>query len=384
MADPSQQQRGKVAAPVALLLTSLIAGCGLISPESTGHANMAPIKSSPVDARLEDTNTVGPFGLVTVGSGPARPVGQPISATDDYDMVRKAIEQAHGPTNDVAAQMNRFGYFPPLGTPPRTEIVDLRSDVRLGDDSPRLHTSEVSIMVDGQIDQVSEFFRSEAMRLGWISVAAITTQTRGSRQTQYEVPGSEFPLPDAEIELWPVKAVGPANLPRSLVRIRYTTVETNSDIDIGTHYGSWVSTVPLPEGGEYQESSIQTSAVGRRSLHLTVSVKYLGVDAASLAQQVRVSMTQAGFPVSQVPTYGDKMDHWIYFESPQYDEARITLHEPTDQGMKGQWTVLKVDTRLTFDPYSDVMDNRVDPSAPLTGRDQVSVPQSTPDPPSDN
>jgi len=80
-----------------------------------------------------------------------------------------------------------------------------------------------------------------------------------------------------------------------------------------------------------------------------------------------------------VPTYGDKMDHWIYFESPQFTDARVTLHEPTDKASIGQWTVVNVDTRVDFHPYSDLLGQVVGPTAPQGPEsDMVSPPHIPP------
>lgn len=331
----------------------LAAGCG-----DPGSAAASPTPGTLGSASLEYDEIAQPDAYESTRLRAAErseplPVGQPVAPGTSVSALSDAFASAHGPTEDASAQIARFAPMPPLATPKGTEIVDIRADVRAAfEGRSALVTAETTLLVDGDIATIGQFYQDEADRLGW---SPLTTRSIPGPEVAtivaYSVAGNAYPLDDVTIELHPVDAIGPANRPRTLVRIRAISVRNADAADMQAKYEQWLPDVTLPPGATITGVGVQSTAVGRHRLHLTYSAHYPGITAPQLASQVRAALIDANIAQLDVPRFGDALDSWVYADNELFDDWRFAVHDVDnpDTGLVVA-AQLTIDARMAFTP----------------------------------
>ncbi|MGF1597716.1 MAG: hypothetical protein ACFCVK_12430 [Acidimicrobiales bacterium] len=357
-AAPDTGRRGSRPTVVAALVASLVlcvtlAGCG---DGDDGESTAATVGSDTIDS----AGALSPIGDTAAGSSTvdsdagveldaaAEVIGPPLEAGSTADEIRRAVEDALGPTADLSAQVNRFVAFPPLPTPGRTELVELRADVRAAEDgATMLVSSEVTFTADGGIDELADLLSGELADLGWAPAEAINALgfPGGYRQVYVGASG-DYPIDDAELSI--VEAGPPSvSFPRSEVRLRITLVEPDDAAALRARFEGWAGEIPLPEGGRVAGAGIQTSSVGRDSIHFFLDLIYDEVEAGEVADQLRSGLPANDLTIRSQPTPGPGLDNWVYLDSPFFDDLWISIHErPTPAPSH---TIVNIDGRVGFE-----------------------------------
>ncbi|MDH3681865.1 MAG: hypothetical protein OEV40_18155 [Acidimicrobiia bacterium] len=368
--DPMGRRVLTAVCPAALTAAALcfaavlLAGCGpgsttdSATPATLGSAAATPdelalgvaVTAPATEAELIDT------GIELDELAAERPVGPPLPPLSTAEQVLDVIGAVHGPTSDVSGQMNRLVGFPDVATPPGAEVREIRADIREAATGDRLVvTSEVLLGADGTVDELISFYDDEFAGLGWSVSARSGLGVGPSRveQLTYLIPDSEYDQHD--IELAVIADAGPEGTigegptaERSMVRLRFvevTAIEGNRSSR--ERFEGWVGDLPLPAGGTITGAAIQTSAVGRHSLHFSLALRYEGVTPADIASSLRAALPTDDYSIDPQPSMGQTLDAWVYLDHPFFAEARVSPHPygPTDDP---QGTVVNVDARVEF------------------------------------
>lgn len=194
----------------------------------------------------------------------------PAGAT--VDQIRETVNDILGPTADVSAQVQRIGVFPEIAHPGAGDIVGLATEI----DGAALHgavkkdlTTEVTMYVDGSVDEIIEFYRAELADLG-AEQGAVETEEEDEFATtttvMYELPENEGG--PSSIELTIFDYIDEA---RPLVHLRYLTrlpIEESGLERWTALYGN----APMPDGGQVYGADFRMRRRG--SLSLGVTVRY--------------------------------------------------------------------------------------------------------------
>ncbi|MCP5034463.1 MAG: hypothetical protein GY939_21900 [Actinomycetia bacterium] len=275
------------------------------------------------------------------------PIGEPLLALSTAEQIKAAVEEAHGRTNDVAGEMNRFVAFPAVPTPDRAELTELRADVRTTvDGNYHSITSEITLTAAESVEVIIELYQSSASELGWIPSSQTEQMVDGMLATQltFEIPGSKYQLDDFELQ---VRPQGPADI-RTEVRLRHVELAEISDGTVLDRFVGWAAGLPLPTGGQITGAGIQTSSVGRNSLHYSLAIAYEDLAPQDLAKTLRAALPSPTFDIEPRPRIGDPTDHWVYLRSPFFLDARVSTHAVPN--IEGERTLLNVDGRVGFAP----------------------------------
>jgi hypothetical protein len=324
------------------------AAAAVVRP-TLGHAELAQ-EGTADDSSATSSTEVATSG----GSSPDvvfPPPGPPLEPQSSAELIREAIEDAHGPTDDVAGQMNRFVTFPDLPTPAGTEIIELRADLRdTLDGQWILVTAEVTVQADGTVDDLVTFYESELTPFGWLQTPA-TEHAEGPgrlRRLGFAIPDSSYELDDVTVELMALPDGAAGAGARSQVRLRYVALLPIDDQAPRERLAGWAADLPLPEGGAVTGAGIQTTSIGRHSLHYSLALRYDGADPETVAAQVRSLLPTEQFAIDPQPVYGDKLDNWVYLTSPSFADSRISTH--TQLAADTGPTLVNVDARVEFEP----------------------------------
>ncbi len=275
------------------------------------------------------------------------PIGEPLAALSTAEQIKVAVEQAHGRTNDIAGEMNRFVTFPSVPTPDQAELIELRADVRTTADG-RYHsiTSEITLTATGSVEEIIDLYQSNATGLNWTSSTQSEQMVDGllTRQLTFEIPGSIYQLDDFELR---VRGQGPAKS-RTEVRLRFVELAEISDGVVFDRLVGWAAGLPLPDGGQITGAGIQTSSIGRNSLHYSLGLVYEDLGPGDLADTLRTALPSPTFDIEPRPRIGDPTDNWVYLQSPFFLDATVSTHSVASTG--GTRTLLNVDGRVEFAP----------------------------------
>lgn len=282
---------------------------------------------------------------------PEELIGPPLAPLSSAQQIRDAVEEVHGRTNDVAAQINRFVSFPTLPSPERPELLELRADVRNTLDGQwMIVTSEVSFAADGTPSDVVAFYREVFEGNGW-QASRQGEQLQGGlliHRLAYRIPDTAYDLDDLEVEIGPQPALGES--PRTRVNVRYVSLERAAETVVQERLSGWAGDIPVPDGGRITGAGIQTSSLGRNSLHYSLVVAYDDKAPTTLADELRALLPVDGFVVDPQLPSGDATDNWVYLSSSFFDDARISTHDASD--LAGPRTSVNIDARVEFAPHN--------------------------------
>jgi len=345
----------------SLSLAACGSGLATSTPPTLGSVEATPEElalgaaASPNTSLAPDGATVSTEASPTVttvvavdeAAAAQEPIGPPLSPGSTAEQLLEVVADVHGPTLDVAGQMNRLVDFPAVPTALDTTIVEVRADVgtsRAGDRF--VVTSEVVLTAAGPVDAHIDFYRTELAALGWTTTTA-TDAGLGPATTHrlsFEIPGSTFDQDDIELVVNP-EGDGDAS---TRVHIRYVeVVEIDGDGSPRNRLDNWAGDLPLPPGYEVSGAAVQTSDLARRSLHYSLTVRYDGIAPTAVAGQLRGGLPGGGYTELQRPSMGRVLDTWVYLEHPLFDEARVSQHQvgsDTDPVV----TSVNVDARVEF------------------------------------
>ena len=280
------------------------------------------------------------------------PIGPPLPPRSSAEQILEVVSDIHGPTYDMAAQMNRLVRFPEIPTPPGAELVELRADVRERETAASLTiSSEIGLHAAGTVEELVEFYENAFSELEY-TVASRSSRGSGSARTEhlgYRIPDTTYEQSDVEVS---VTARGEEAPDSVQIRIRFVEVaDVEGDGSPRRRFEGWVGDLPLPEGGEVIGAAIQTSNLTRHSLHFSLAVRYDGQTAISLAEQFRQGLPADGYSIVPKPSMGETLDNWVYLEHPFFADVRVSPHRigsPEDPLV----TTVNIDARVDFSPRS--------------------------------
>jgi hypothetical protein len=311
---------------------------------SPDEAESATSTSSTEAALLTETPPIPTY----------EPPGPPLDPLASAELIKVAIEEAHGPTDDIAGNMNRFVSFPDVPTPAGAEIIDLRADVRdTLDGTSILVTAEVTVEAAGPVDELATFYRSALTELGWQeSTPTDYAEGPGRLQRQgYAIPDSAYDLDDFVVELSEVSEVSDGTVDPALARarLRYVELLPAGDVAARERLEGWAGELPLPQGGLVTGAGIQTVSVGRHSLFYSLALRYDGIDAGTVATEFRSLLPTDAYAIDPQPQFGDKLDNWVYLDNSYFAESRLSTHQPLTPP-ETLLTLVNFDARVEFDP----------------------------------
>lgn len=326
---------------LALLLPACVDGDG-----TGGAASPVTIGNAPASA--EEANDAIVVARVA-GEGPsevAEVIGPPLEAGASAENILDIVADLHGPTNNLASQMERLVPYPAVPTPPGADIREVRADVRDRlDGEGVIVTSEVLITAAGTADELIGFFVDAFGELGWESTgrSQVSTGPMPVERLTYAVPGSGYDRDDVVL-LVSTEAVSartdddPAGPRRPVTAdggddrsatARLRLVELRSADEgaaLFATFGSWYGELPLPEGGDVTGASVQTSDLSRYSLHLSSTIRYDVLQPEELSDALRAGLPAGGFEIAPAPSMGPALDTWVYLDHPFFAEARVSPH----------------------------------------------------------
>ena len=350
-------RRARVAALVVVSLLAAACGSGVASstPPTLGSVEATPeelaLGANPggdtplgpdgTDADGTTSQTTATEAAPVVAVDPAvasrEPIGPPLSPGSTADQMLEVVADIHGPTLDVAGQMNRLVDFPAIPTAVDTTITEIRADVGESYGGDRfVVTAEVVLVAAGPIGEHLEFYQTEFAELGWVATASTDAGLGPAelRHLSFEIPDSPYDQDDVTLSLSPALddgrggASGGGTGPRTRVQLRYVAmIEIDGDGSPRTRLDSWADDLPLPAGYEVTGAAIQTSDLARRSLHYSLALRYDGIDPASIADRLRDRLPSGDYTELQRPSMGQELDNWVYLEHPLFAEARVSPHQ---------------------------------------------------------
>jgi len=331
--------------------TLTTAGCSnVVADEAAPKPTIGSEAISPIDQA--DAAAASALTISAEDWTEDEPVDGPLPPDSSAARIKLAVEDAHGRTNDVAEEMSRFVAFPRVPTPDRAELTELRADVRTSSDGAGYTiVSEITFVADGSPTDIVELYQADLTGLGWLVVKESEQVLNGTvaQHLDFEIPDSAYDRHDFELQVR--DATRPTGLtPRSEIRLRFVEL-TSADRDTTRkRFVGWAGDLPLPEGGVVTGAGIQTSSIGRHSLHYSLALTFDGTGPAQLAGQVRSSLPTTDYQLDQRPQSGDATDDWVYLSSPFFADSRVSTHQvPLDANAP---TVVTIDARVEFTPSS--------------------------------
>jgi hypothetical protein len=299
-------------------------------------------------ATIETTVITEPTPTTAEISTTPQVVGPPLAPLSSAQDIRLAIEQAHGPTTDVAAQVNRFGSFPAIPTPTGASIVELRADARATVDANTVTvTSEVALEADGSRAALSDFYQRQLGLLGWrLTDRSSLDPLSGPIRLAFEIPGTPYQLDDVEVTL----IDHPSKADHTAVRLLYVELASVGDTSVRQRFEGWATGVPLPPGGEITGAGIQTIGEGRHSLYFSLTLYYPDLDPMQVAAGVRAGLPTPGFALDPKAPTGDALDNWVFLTSPLFSNAQVSTHGKLAGLVLVAPTVVNLAGRIDFAP----------------------------------
>lgn len=345
---PTGRQRGRLFA-LGLLLAVLTGACG---PASAGESRTSQTLGSAIADLGESAISASTVQVPEGEWAPDEVIKPALGPLSTALEIKQAIEDVHGPTNDIAEQMNRFVAFPDVRSPERPEILELRADVRdTLDGEWMIVTSEVSFTVDGTAAEVIEFYIDELSGLDWLATDRSELLQTGVvvHHLRYEIPDTEYALDDFELQVRSQPDFD--GTARSRVDLRYLVLEPLVGTEAPVRFAGWAADIPVPDGGRITGAGIQTSSVGRDSLHYSLTMTYDQKDPPTVAAELRSLFPAGGFTIEPQPASDDATDNWVYLRSSFFDDSRISTHDAAD--VDGAATLVNIDARVGYDrqPY---------------------------------
>ena len=352
------------AAPRRRLTLLLALGCLL--PVACGQAPTGAATSDGTDGGDGTTNpTLGSEALsdeelaaltttteTEAVAGPETlPVGPPLEAGATMDDIRATVESLHGPTDDLSGQMGRLVSFPQVPTPAGAYITEVRADARETlDGSAVVVVAEVTFDADGSPEELIEQFASQLTGQGWLLTGRHgRSATAGSaHRATFEIPDTSYQLDDVSVLITDPPVEGAAGR-RSEVLLRYVELQPIGSETARQRYQDWAAAIPLPADGQITGAGIQTSSIGRHSLHFTLALRYPTTGPDAIAGSLRADLPGAGFEVLDRPVYDDKLDNWVYLRGEGLDDAWVSTHA-VETGPDAGSTAVNVDARIGFVP----------------------------------
>jgi hypothetical protein len=279
------------------------------------------------------------------------PVGAPLVAGASADDIRGTVESLHGSVDDLSGQMNRLVSFPEVPTPDGAYITEVRADARETlDGSAVVVVAEVTFAADGSPEELIERYVSDLTGRGWTLTSrhGRASIAGSAHRVTFEIPDSAYQLDDFAVLVTDPAVTSPATK-RSEVLLRYVELQPIGSETARQRYQDWAAGIPLPAGGEISGAGIQTSSIGRHSLHYTLAVRYRETTPETIAEALRSDLPGAGYEVLDRPVYDDTLDSWVYLQGPGFDTAWVSTHA-VETGPAAGSTVVNVDARTPFVP----------------------------------
>ena len=310
-------------------LLSGVAGCG--ASQSTSAAPTVPSLGSDHAEQVAAVTTVSlaPEGLIGPGLAPESPAAD----------IQAAVEDAHGPTSDASAEMNRFGPFPTIATPDGADVVELRIGARdSADGHSIIVTCDIVLRVPDSVRRLAQFYQSQLTAAGWTQTQSPDPVTpAGPYRMAFQIPGTPYPLDDFTVTVLDDHST------TALARLHYVEQDRAAGTTVRQRFEGWASGLPLPPGGTVTGAGIQSSLEGRPSLWYSLELAYPDAKPADVAARLRAALPTPTFVVDPKPRTGDALDDWVYLTSPFFADARVSPHlSPTGQ------TTVNVDARIAF------------------------------------
>ena len=217
-------------------------------------------------------------------------VDKPTDPVPDFatvDQIETVVNEIHGPTADISAQMNRLTPFPPVPTPIGSSVLDLTASIDqvIGSDEVLSHFGAVTFEVQGTKDDTLLFFDAQIAALGW---------TESSRSDETEDDGLtsrttvEYDIPDANAgSRPPFKLVVIDDVDKADVIVEWTYYEFISKNQALTErWLGWQGETPLPDGGELTSVTVSSDGIFGQAMFFSVEYDYEAVEEADLRSQV--------------------------------------------------------------------------------------------------
>jgi len=326
------------------------------TPEELGRGSESAVGAvgDPDDDQIviadEAARTSTAIEAVDEPTASQEPIGPPLSPGSTSEQILEVVSDIHGPTLDVAGQMNRLLDFPSIPTATDTTITELRADVRQSfDGGSFVVTAEVVLRAAGPVDGHADFYQEAFAALGWraTAVASDGLGTSDRQRLGFEIPDSAYAQDDVELILSPA-GDGSGDGATTRTQLRYVAlVAIDDDGSPRNRLDSWAGEMPLPAGSVVTGAAVQTSDLARRSLHYSLALRYDGTDPQTIADRLRGALPAGDYSEQERPSMGQVLDTWVYLQHPLFDEARVSPHmfgRETDPVV----TVVNVNARLEF------------------------------------
>lgn len=314
--------------------------------ETGGQASAGTIGSEPLAGAEGATPTTADEPWTTEAPG-----GPPIVTLASAADIRSAVEQTHGRTSDVSAEIRRFAPFPDIPTPDRARVEELRADVRDLDDAAGVTTTaEVAFTVDGDSDELVELYRNDFAARGWTESADRTGRSSGEavRNLSFAIPDSAYALDDVLVTFSP--APPDDGVARTMVRMRYVEVLPPGD-PIGQRLVGWAAGVPLPDSPVITSAGIHTSSVGRNTLHFSIATYYEALTPEAVAEALRRALPAEGYSERPTPLIGDATDNWVHLNNELFDKSWVSTQNIGNQPPSAtNPTKVNIAARVDFSP----------------------------------
>lgn len=337
--ESTREARGRKARihqPLAAALAVAMAasGCSLLPTGDTGSETVA--ETSTTVAETTDTTAAESTETTVATDEPANDAPAentdviPMGAT--FDQILGVVEDVHGPTTNISAQINRIVTYPELPTPAGAFIAGIYARVATTFDDDNAFTvwSEADFFADGTTDDLVVFYETQLPPLGWnLTKTATDTRFDGAPITvlTFEIPNDDFALRQ-ELE---VTVVEDPDLPELLVETRYTGAETTDRAFIERFLG-WYDPSIVPEGGQPFGVILDTRAgEGRTDLSIDTEYRYEGPTEAELLSDLEDRAAGSGLEPAE--TFRDNavaftvagLDDFLYtaYEGSSYSSVTV-------------------------------------------------------------
>lgn len=276
-------------------------------------------------------------------------VPEALAVDASAEQIRLAAEDVLGPTNDVVGQMNRLVAFPDLDVPDRVDIIEFRADSRLALDTVRtMVTAEVAFTADGTPAELVEFFEDVLVADG-ATPTVRAERLQGAQIVQrlgYDLVADPGTTQELELEIRSAPDLGGSS--RCRVDVRSVTIGPGSDDPKeGDVFLGWTAGLPLPADGVVTGGGIQTSSLGRHSLHYNLDLSYERKAPRAVASELRAALPSGDFAADPRPPTDDATDNWVFLNTSFFDDARVSIHDGALGGRA--LTLVSVDARIDLE-----------------------------------
>lgn len=255
----------------------------------------------------------------------SEPVGDPIPEAATVAEIKAVMEDLHGPTSNVAGQMNRIAPFPEIPTPLGADLTATSVRMNNGFSDGRTRYVDVTFGATGTVEDLTTFYETNLATFDWQSISESSESNNELEKVTfvYEMNQSagliadEFTIVLSETD-------------KGFTEVELSTRVSSKDdepTELDARLAAWLGDAPLPEGGQPYDWEVQTTKYTGHKLQLSINNRYDGETQAELHSYIKKNLPTSNYSLNKEEDDSRGSETWIYANSDMFESVQIRVSE---------------------------------------------------------